>query len=91
MNGSGGSGIRMARAGVLALSGRAAEGRREYAEVWARGREAPEAAFAGWRAARLADSVLGDRAGAASLYEQLARYARDRTVRRLARAHVGTR
>ena len=79
----------MARAEVYALTGRPLDAQREYAGAWRQQRSLAAAAMAGWRAARMADSALGDPPAARELYLELARHAADLDVRWQARQHLG--
>jgi hypothetical protein len=79
----------MARADVFALTGRPLDAQREYSAAWRQQRSLAAAAKAGWRAARLADSALGDPPVARELYLELARHAADLDVRWQARQHLG--
>ncbi len=83
--------VHAAHAEILALIGRPAEAETELRRTWDDAAWQPVAARAGWRAARLADSVLSRPADAAALYHDLSARARDPEVRRLALATVSGR
>ena len=77
-----------ARAEVLALMGRAAAAESVYAGAWRAYPDLPAAAFAGWRAARVADSLLHDPRDAAALYRDLAARSADPDIRWRARQRL---
>ncbi len=78
----------MARADVLSLMGQTDAAMREYTAAWRQQTLLPAAAVAGWRAARMADSSLGQPVVARELYTELSQGAADLEVRWRARQHL---
>jgi hypothetical protein len=78
----------MNRAEVQALMGQRQDAQRNDAAAWRQYATLPAAAFAGWRAARLADSALASPIAAEDLYRELATRAADREMRWRARLEL---